>query len=733
MLSRPSCLPYPFRLRRPFSGFAIAFAVVIALGAALPAARAQVKASLVAADASIRPGEPFTVALRLEHEEHWHTYWINPGTGYPTSLEWQLPAGWKAGDIRWPTPQLTRTTAGDITGNGYEGVAYLPVTLTPPADLKPGETVTLRVKAGWLMCADVCKPGEATLELARPVRAEPPAPDPEYGEAVTAAVADLPRALPEGWSVAAVRAGNTVGLRLSATADAARPWPSSDGLWFFSDDGFIAYEEPQPATSGAAAADSGKAGGKREWTLALKVSPAAEPGTGERLKGVLRTTGADGAVAGFLVDVPIETSPAGVVGTGGLEIVGSGGVTTTAVPTFGAQLALGFLGGLILNLMPCVFPVLGIKILGFVNQAGSDRRKVVVHGLTFTAGVLVSFWALAAVLAVLRSGGQQLGWGFQLQSPVFIFVMAVVLLVFALSLSGVFEFGLSATGVGARLQSKGGSAGSFFTGLLATVVATPCAAPFLAPALGAALALPTGPSFLLFTAIALGLSAPYLLLSAFPEAIKLLPRPGAWMETFKQVMAFPLYATVGGLVWVLAGQVEEQALLMTIFGLTTVALAVWFYGRYAAPGAPSRRVRIGIAGGVLLLAAGTALGWPRPAAPTDIVWEEWSPERVAELQKEGRPIYVDFTARWCFTCQTNKKLVFGSGEVLRVFRDKNIATLRADWTNQDQRITEELARWNRATVPFNLVYLPGHDAPQPLPELLTPDIVLKAVGAKQES
>ncbi len=463
----------------------------------------------------------------------------------------------------------------------------------------------------------------------------------------------------------------------------------------------------------------------------MRVSEYAPPDAGKRLRGVIVARGAPPWTAptnGMLVDVPIETVAAVAAPTdGAAAMVAHDAVSATAIPTFGAQLALAFLGGLILNLMPCVFPVLGIKILGFVNQAGSNRRKIVAHGLAFTAGVLASFWVLAALLIVLRSGGRELGWGFQLQSPAFIFSIAVLLLVFALSLSGVFEFGLSATGAGARLQQKGGAGGSFFTGLLATTVATPCAAPFLATALGAALTMPALPSFLLFTAIALGLATPYLLLSLYPNAVKLLPRPGAWMETFKQLMAFPLYATVGWLVWVLAGQLQEQALLPAILGLTVVALAVWFYGRHSAPGAAPLRRRIGVSGGIALLIAGIAFGWPRAAAPSDIVWEPWSAGRVAELRKEGRPIYVDFTARWCFTCQTNKKLVFGSDEVRRVFRDKNIATLRADWTNQDPRITEELARWGRAMVPFNLVYLPGHDTPKILPELLTPGIVLDAI------
>ena len=303
------------------------------------------------------------------------------------------------------------------------------------------------------------------------------------------------------------------------------------------------------------------------------------------------------------------------------------------------------------------------------------------------------------------------------------------MLVFALSMSGVFEFGLRATGVGAGLQTQTGLTGSFFTGVLATVVATPCSAPFLAPALGAALALPLVESFAVFTAIAVGLALPYLLLSIFPQAVKLLPRPGAWMETFKQAMAFPLYATVGYLIWVLAGQLknDDTALLAVLLGLTVIALATWLYGRYATFGASPGRTRFGVLGGLLLLALGVGLGWPRPPAPTAIVWQPWSPEAVAAAVADGKPVYVDFTARWCFTCQTNKKVVFGSAEVLKTFRERAVVTLRGDWTDADPRITAELAKWNRSAVPFNLVYLPGQSAPVVLPELLSPGIVLDAL------
>jgi thiol:disulfide interchange protein len=374
--------------------------------------------------------------------------------------------------------------------------------------------------------------------------------------------------------------------------------------------------------------------------------------------------------------------------------------------------------------------VLGIKILGFVQHAGSERRKVVAHGLVFALGVLLSFWALAGALAALRASGQQLGWGFQLQSHGFVFALAAMMLVFALNLSGVFEFGLSATSVGGSLQTKSGLSGTFFSGVLATIVATPCSAPFLAPALGAALALPTAQSFIVFTAIALGLSAPYLLLSLFPAAVKFLPRPGAWMETFKQFMAFPLYATVAALVWVLSGQINENSQLTALFGLTVIAMAAWLYGRWHAPGAKPARARFGLLGGAALLVLGGWLGWPQAPAPTDITWEPWSAERVAQLRADNRVIYVDFTARWCATCQANKKLVFHDADVLKTFHDKKIAMLRADWTNADPLITAELAKFGRSAVPFDLLYLPGEPEPKALPELLTPGIVLKAVNEK---
>ena len=682
--------------------------MVLALGALVPVvAQGQVQASLVAAETSIQPGRPFTVALRMQHEAHWHSYWLNAGTGYPTKIKWDLPAGFSAGDIQWPTPILIKDSQGTVTGHGYDGILYLQVPITPPADLKAGGKVTLKGAANWLMCADICIPGAQDVSITIPISSEPPKPDAQ----VQAGIADMsmPQAA-DGWKIATSKDDRAVTLHV------AGPGAIHDAH-FYSVSEFIQYDAPQSVTD---------EGGPTKLVLPLAEDPQVPPS----LVGILAYKDASDEYRGLKVDIPFSSAEAAVAAVGGSGATSIAGSRSSSAARLSiGVLVLAFFGGLILNLMPCVFPVLGIKVVGFINQAGSDRRKVTLHGLTFTAGVLLSFWALAGVLAALRAGGEQLGWGFQLQSAPFVFALAVIMLIFALSLSGVFEFGIRATAVGGELQMKEGYSGSFFAGVLATVVATPCSAPFLAPALGAALALPTGASFVVFTVIAIGLSAPYLLLSAFPQAVGVLPRPGRWMETFKQVMAFPLYATVGYLVWVLAGQTSENGLLAVLFSLTLIAMAVWLYGRYTAPGGNGKRTGLAFAAALGLLALGLYLGWPQAAKASDITWEPWSAERVAQLQQEGRPIYVDFTARWCATCQANKKLVFASDKVRKLLEDRNVALLKADWTNADPKITAELAKWNRSAVPFNLVYLPGGAEPLPLPEILTPSDVLEAFGA----
>jgi thiol:disulfide interchange protein DsbD len=612
-----------------------------------------------------------------------------------------------------------------ITGNGYEGVVYLPVTLTPPSDLKPGETVTLSAEAKWLMCAEVCVPGKASVALTLPVRADPPPPDTVHGQAIADALAQLPRPIPE-ISVRATRNGPTIRLHLSGGDN---PPSQFEKPWFFSSDATIQFDEPQAVHA---------AGSDHSLVIDLPVSShlAAPP---SRLTGVLRI---ENVPSGIAIDTPIETTAAPAdsglstlnspPSTPSLGITRATPETTVAVDTLAGTLALAFIGGLILNLMPCVFPVLGIKILGFVNQAGSDRRKVTLHGLAFAGGVLLTFWILGGLLVTFWQGT---GWGTQLQNPKVNLVVAALFLLFALSMSGVFEIGQSATRLGNVTAARTGYFFTLLEGVFITLVATPCSAPLLGTAIGAALTTLEPPqAMLVFTSIALGLAAPYLLLSLFPQGVKLLPKPGAWMETLKQFLAFPIYAAVGFFVWVLVPQVSDEHHLNIIGGLVVIALGAWLYGRYATYGAKPARARFGIIGGLSLLILGTWLGWPQtPGAPTPttppaVVWQPWSAEAVAKAVTDGKPVYVDFTARWCFTCQTNKKVVFSSSEVLQTFRDKNVITLRADWTNEDPLITTELAKWNRSAVPFNLIYLPGKPDPVILPELLTPGIVLNVLS-----
>jgi len=651
---------------------------------------AQVKATLVSEAATIAPGQSFLVALRMEHAEHWHSYWKNPGTGLPTTIAWTLPEGLVAGEIEWPAPSVLRDVTGSVSGYGYDGLLLLPVRVTAARNLKPGQTLRLHADASWLMCKESCVPGKASLDLELRVaeRTESSANASEIAAALHRRPAP---AVPSANPARLVR--NRVSLGLEGKVSEA---------YFFSNDGFIAFDGAQELSPAQ--------GGGTALSLPVTADFGEAPA---RLTGVL-VLGSGTQASAREIDLPL--------------VQGEAAEAPAADKGLAGTLLLALVGGLILNLMPCVFPVLGIKILGFVQQAGSERRKVVLHGLVFTAGVLLSFWSLAGLLALLRAGGSQLGWGFQLQSPAFVYLLAMLMLVFALNMSGLFEFGLSATGIGSGLQTKDGLAGSFFTGVLATVVATPCSAPFLAPALGAALTLSPAASFTVFSAIGIGLSTPYLLLSIFPAAVRMLPRPGAWMEGFRQLMAFPLYGTVAYLLWVLAGQVEDNALLTAFLGAVFVAMGAWLYGRWNAPGAKPGRARAGLALGLVIASVGLWAGWPASEkAPDAPVWEHWDRTRLAQLRAEGRTVYVDFTARWCATCQANKRLVFGSAELRKRFAERKVVLLKGDWTNRDPEITAELARWNRSAVPFNLLYQPGKPDPILLPELLTAETVLKAL------
>ena len=401
--------------------------------------------------------------------------------------------------------------------------------------------------------------------------------------------------------------------------------------------------------------------------------------------------------------------------------------------SFGVYLIFAFIGGLILNIMPCVFPVLGIKVMGVVQQAGGDKRQVVMHSFAYTAGVLISFWLLGGIVVALGKG-----WGFQLQSAGFVFSLCVFFLIFGLNMAGVFEIGASAVGVGADLQSKHGVSGSFFSGLLATLVATPCSAPILGSALGATVAMPPVQAMSIFTLIGLGLASPFLVLAYAPKLVSALPRPGAWMESFKQGMSFLLFGTVAYLGWVLTGMIEGQPLLFTFMSLVIVAVACWIYGRWSLPHKPARTRLTAIMLAIALGVGGIVYGWPEkvvlpkidPGAKTvegGLVWEVWSPSKVAELRAANKPVYIDFTAKWCLTCQVNKRVYHDPG-LQALFQRKKVALLKADWTNENDTIKQALADLGKAAVPVNVLYFPAQDDPFILPELLSVENVTAALN-----
>jgi len=563
-------------------------------------------------------------------------------------------------------------------------------------------------------------PGEESVALSLPVR-DAPAEEPRWAAPLAEARASLPAPLPAGWSASGAATDEGYALRLAPAAG----WDGSlDGVRFFPyEKGVIRHAAAQPV-----------APGEEGVTFTLARSEFAR-GTPDRLAGVLvAPEGAtwDGSARAVEVDVPLATAASTPpAGAGGL---GAGGLGAGAPITLLLALGLAFVGGLILNLMPCVFPILSIKILGFAEGRGQERGLMRKHGLLFGAGVLVSFWALAAGLIALRAGGESLGWGFQLQSPGVVAFLAVLMFAIGLNLLGVFEIGGRVAGVTGSLDRKGGASGAFLSGVLATIVATPCTAPFMGAALGWALAQPAAAALAVFTALGLGMATPYVTLSLFPAWMARLPRPGPWMETLKQVLSFGLFATAVWLVWVFGLQTGMDGVALLLGALTLVAFAAWVIGRWRWTTTPPR-LRLmtrGIALGAVLLAvlavtAGSRQAAPMMAAAGD-AWEPFRPAAVEEHLASGRPVFVDFTAAWCLSCQVNKRVALTVPSVERAFEERGVTRIRADWTHRDPEITAALESFGRSGVPLYVLYPGGGQEPVVLPEILTPGIVLSALG-----
>jgi thiol:disulfide interchange protein len=720
--------------------FLAAVPAPLALLAAVAPARAEVvktghiEVELVSQETAAVPGSTVFVALRQKIQPRWHTYWRNPGdAGDATKIVWTLPAGWTAGDIVWPTPERVRV--GPLQDYAYHDEVLLPVPITVPASAKPGQTVTLKAAAAFLVCEEICVPEDAVVTLSLPVVAGPAQPDPKWGETVAEVLAAAPK--PAGLKATWKKDGET--LKLSVTGPALKGADFADAYFFPYSGKAIDHAAPQ-------AIERGPEGLTLSLTAGFDFGPEATEAPTE-LSGVLALKGGSYEITA----TPGET-PAGSVGLGSLPAAGAGSTGGSQASGGGDAAASGlagglpvallfaFLGGLILNLMPCVFPVLSMKAASLAAHA-HDAGKTRVQGLAFLAGVVATFLALAGLLIAVRAGGQAVGWGFQLQSPAVVAVLALLMLLVALNLSGVFEVGGAVQGAAGGVAAGSGLAGAFLTGALAVIVAAPCTAPFMAGALGFALTQPPAFALLVFLALALGFAAPFVVLAFAPGLLKKLPKPGAWMDVLKHALAFPMYGAAAWLVWVFSQQAGGVALALLLAAAVLVAFAAWAYGlgetrRFVgkSPLVAFGFALVGLAGGVALTIG--ALKAPVPAASgpqtaevasRGLVAEPWSPERVAALRAEGKVVMVDFTADWCVTCKVNEKTALGGQRLADAFKAQDAVLLKADWTRRDATIAAALAEHGRAGVPLYLVYPKGGGAPVILPQLLTEGLVIEAV------
>jgi thiol:disulfide interchange protein DsbD len=719
------------------------FALFFLLCAGLPARAASdsfdddhVHVQLVFRKAQLFPGAGDHGGLSFKLEPGWHVYWKNPGdAGEPPHIHWTLPEGMTAEPLQFTAPK--RLPLGPLMDYGYENEALFPFRLVIAKSVKPG-TAVLHAKVDWLVCRGSCIPGKADLEITQKILATAPAGEPDDGpgaEIWKRLAVLLPDALPP--NDRATFQPTKEGFRL--TVETGRRELSA--TFFPEDQDIIDNPAPQKLTPTA-----------NGLILDLKkdASLRANPA---QLRGVLELSGGRAyeivALLPGVTAAPVEQGTA--AGEASKEQASgpqalanqSGPAAITAPPLSWTLLlrtsGLAFLGGLLLNLMPCVFPVLFLKGLGLVHSGHGELHKLRAHGLVYSAGILVSFWALVAVLLGLRAAGATLGWGFQFQSPVFLALMAGLLFFLGLSLAGQFEIGLTLTSAGGSLAEKQGYTGSFFTGVLAVVVATPCTAPFMGAAIGYALAQSPAVTFAVFTALALGLAAPYVALTLQPAWTCLLPKPGVWMEVLRQAVAVPIFATVIWLAWILAAAYGASVLAALLASFLLLAIAGWFLGRW-----PAKRWATAVAAlillGVIALAVfgqrlvGDAKASMEPTGNTGLAsaaagaWEPWSPQLLAAYQSQGRPVFVDFTAAWCLSCQVNERIALNQPQVKKAFQAAHVALLRADWTRHDEAITQALTALGRSGVPAYALYAPGQSQPKMLPEVLTPGIVTDAIG-----
>ncbi len=685
---------------------------------AAPVKTPHVEAELISRYAAFQPGKPIELALRLKIIDHWHTYWQNPGdSGLPTRLDWTLPGGFTAGSIEWPHPK--RLPLGPLMNFGYEGDVLHLVSVQTPKDFKIGEPIKFAAKADWLVCSDVCIPESANLSITLQSVNAAPLPDVRWIDAFAKARAALPAEM-TNWRMSAKVADGKVSIEFSPPSGVAVPL--TDIAFFPLREELIANAAPQILTKT-------DAGYRIETSAADPIHADLKSADGVLVSSNGWGAAHSGNAITFFAPLAIATAPGKSLPR---PVAATSPPPSPPAESLGlfAALLFAFGGGLLLNLMPCVFPVLGIKVMGFARHSQSDAAKMRKQGFAFLGGVIVSFWLLAGALIALRAAGESVGWGFQLQSPMFVSFLAALFMLMALNLSGVFEMGLGVQSAAGGLAAPGRGAliDAFFSGVLATVVATPCTAPMMGAALGFTLSQPAATSLLVFTAIALGMATPVFMLSLMPKWLRYLPRPGAWMDTLKQVLAFPLYATVVWLVWVLGAQIGNDGVARLLFGLTLLSLAAWLYGHWQLA-----RPRSAVIAALLVAIMGLAIAWPetKPVGSTvtraEEGWVPFSAKKIAELRAEKKSIFVDFTATWCITCQVNKRVALNREDVIQRFKELGVVRMKADWTVQDPEITRALAEFGRNGVPLYVFYPAGGEAVI-LPEVLTPALVLAAIS-----
>ncbi len=678
----------------------------------------HVEAELLSESTALVPGSRGMLGIRIRHTPGWHTYWVNPGdAGYALRVSWVLPGGVSAGNTQWPVPK--RIATGDpkapITNFGYDGEILLLIPVDVATNFKAEAPVVLTARADWLVCRDMCIPEEGELTITLPSLGSGSIVAPGANALEFASARNHLPATATDWKAHAKISDRDILLQIEV--------PEKDR----------AHARVEAFSMAEGSTDTSVHTVHRTETgYAIQLRLASDAGGQSAPMNFVVAYGgaAPAAMRSLQVSAPVARGP---------TTLPTDAIPMTAEPSGEAPLsvlaavALAFIGGLVLNLMPCVFPVLSLKILGFAFHAGDDesgRKAMRKHGIAYAAGVVFSFLALASLLLALRAGGAMVGWGFQLQSPLVVWGLAVVFCLIGLNLVGAFEFGQFAPSSVLSFQAKSPSVDAFFGGVLAVVAASPCTAPFMGAALGFAIAQGAWVALAVFLSLGLGMALPYVVLAWFPAWLKRLPKPGTWMIRLKQGLAFPMFATVVWLVWVLSLQSGADSAAVALLGLIAVAMGAWLIGM-------QNRALGWI--GIAVMMVTVVIARPQGFASSDATakagstavaskWQPWTPDRVTELTAKGIPVFVDFTAAWCVSCQANKRMVLARTDIERDFAEKKVVLLRADWTNRDERITRALASMGRSGVPAYALYAPGKPI-HLLPEVLTTGIVRSAISS----